>query len=131
MIPKHMIRKVGLSHRISLLFFCCVILPLAVIIGLLFYYLENELKDQGIQRLSHQAKNISMAIYERLLLAESEMRIFLPRDSSPLQEERKLLRSSDAPFQPRSLESLIRLGPKNAVPLFGSKPHFCGSNSAN
>ena len=124
MITRHRLRKISLSHRISLLFFCCVILPLAVMLGLLFYYLENELKNQSIQRLSHQAKNISMAIYERLLLAENEMRIFLSHDSSPLQDKGKPFRSKASQFQPKCLENLFRLDPQGAVPLLGSRASF-------
>jgi signal transduction histidine kinase/CheY-like chemotaxis protein/HPt (histidine-containing phosphotransfer) domain-containing protein len=96
-------------------------------LGLWFYDLENELKNQSIQRLRHQTKNISMSIYERLLLVEDEMRIFLSRASKPLQGETKPFRSEDTQFHPKPLESLFRLGPQAAVPLFVSKPHYyCG-----
>jgi signal transduction histidine kinase len=126
MITRNTLRKIRLSHRISILFFCCVILPLAVMLGLLFYHLENELKNQSIQRLRHQAKNISLSIYERLLLVENEMRTFLPRDSRPLQDASRLFGSEDIQFQPKRLENLFRLGPQGAVPFLEGRPHFCG-----
>jgi signal transduction histidine kinase len=126
MITRHTLRKIRLSHRISLLFFCCVILPLTIMLALLFYQLENELKNQSTQRLRHQAKNISLSIYERLLLVENEIRTSLPRDSRPLQAEGKPLGPKDIPFQPKRLESLFRLGPQGAVPLLEGRPHFCG-----
>ena len=81
-----------------MLFFFCVILPLAVMLGLFFYYLENELKNQSIQRLDHQAKNIRRSIYERLQMAENEMRMFLSLNSSPWQYEAKPFRWKAASF---------------------------------
>jgi signal transduction histidine kinase len=95
-------------------------------LGLLFYQLENELKNQSIQRLRYQAKNISMAIYERLLLVEDEMRMFLSLASSPLQYEAKPSRLGNSRFQPKYLKNLFRLGPQAAVPLFVRGPHYCG-----
>jgi signal transduction histidine kinase len=95
-------------------------------LGLLFYHLENELKNQSIQRLRHQAKNVSLSIYERLLLVEDEMRTFLSRDSRPLLDEGRLLGSKDISSQPKRLENLFRLGPQGAVPLLEGRPHFCG-----
>ena len=121
-----MLRKITLSHRISLLFFSCVLLPLAVMLALLFYYLENELENQSIQRLSHQAKNISMAIYERLQMVENEMRMFPAIDSRPLQDESKPFGVKEGPFLPKSLENLFRLSPRGAVPVLESTGHFCG-----
>jgi signal transduction histidine kinase len=95
-------------------------------LGLLFYQLKNELKNQSTQRLRHQAKNISLSIYERLLLVENEMQAFLPRSSKPLQGGGVLLGSKDIPFQPKGLEGLFRLGPQGAVPLLEGRSHSCG-----
>jgi signal transduction histidine kinase len=120
-----MFRKIGLSQRISLLFFCCIILPSAVMFLLLFYHLEKELKHQSIVRLGHQAKDISMSIYERLLLVENEMRSYLPPLPRPQQHQSKSFRSGDSQFQPKGLESLFRLGPQGAVPLFATKSNSC------
>ncbi|MBP1718607.1 MAG: Sensory box histidine kinase/response regulator [Deltaproteobacteria bacterium] len=121
------LREIKLSHRISLLFFGCAILPLTVMLGLLLYHLENELKNQSVQRLSHQAKNISMAIYERLLLVENEMRFYLSRDPSSLQDETKHVLSKNSQFhQSKRLENLFKSGPQGAVPLLGSRSHYCG-----
>jgi signal transduction histidine kinase len=95
-------------------------------LGLLYYHLENELKTQSIQRLRHQAKNISFSIYERLLLVENEMQAFLSRDSRPLQDETMLWGPKDIRFQPKRLEGLFRLGPQGAVPLLEGRSHSCG-----
>jgi signal transduction histidine kinase len=95
-------------------------------LGLLFYQLENDLKNQSVQRLRHQAKNISMSIYERLLLVENEMRMFLFLASRPWQHEAKPFRLENSQFQPKFLKNLFRVGPQAAVPLFVRGPHYCG-----
>ena len=120
----HRLRKISLSHRISLLFFFCVILPLAVMLGLFFYYLENERKNQSIQRLEQQAKNIRGAIYERLQMAENEMRVFLSRNSSPARDKGAPFRSKAGQIQPKSLENLFRLDRQGAVLLLGRQGSF-------
>lgn len=125
MITIHRLCKISLSHRISLLFFFCVILPLAVMLGLFFYYLENERKNQSIQRLEQQAKNIRGAIYERLQMAENEMRVFLSRNSSPARDKGALFRSKASQIQPKSLENLFRLDRQGAVLLLGSRAQSC------
>jgi signal transduction histidine kinase len=125
MIAIHRLRKISLSHRISLLFFFCIILPLAVMLGLFFYYFENELKNQSIQRLEHQAKNIRAAIYERLQTAENDMRVFLSHNSSPAQGKGMPFRSQAGPVQPKSLENLFSLDRQGAVLLLGGRAHSC------
>jgi len=120
-------QEIKLSHRISLLFFACVFVPLAVMLGLLLYHLENELRNQGVQRLRHQAKNISMEIYERLLLVENEMRLHLARDpKSPQDESRYVLPENSQVHHLKRLENLTRLTPQGAVPLLGGPSHPCG-----
>jgi len=125
MLTRNPLRKIKLSHRISLLFFCCVIAPLTIMLTLLFYHLENELKNQSIQRLRHQAKNISLSIYEKLLLVENEMRTYLPHDSKPLQGTSRPFGGKDIQVQPKAVENLFRLGPKGTLPLLKGRPDSC------
>ncbi len=125
MLMRNPLRKIKLSHRISLLFLCCVIVPLTFMIALLFYHLENELKNQTIQRLRHQAKNISLSIYERLMLVEKVMQTYLPHDSSPLQGTSKPFGGKDIQVQPIALENLFWLGPQGTLPLLKGGPDFC------
>lgn len=125
MLTRNPLRKIKLSHRISLLFLCCVIVPLTIMIALLFYHLENELKNQSIQRLRHQAKNISFSIYERLQLVESELRTFLPQDSRPLQGASKPFGGKDIQVKPKGLEDLFWLGPQGSLSLLKGRADSC------
>ena len=94
-------------------------------LGLFFTYLENELKSQSIQRLDHQAKNVSMSIYERLQMVENEMRVFQSRNPIPAQNKGIPFRSKEGQIQPKSLENLFSLDRQGSVLLFGSRDQSC------
>jgi signal transduction histidine kinase len=114
------LRKIRLSHRISLLFFFCGILPLAIMLGLFFYYLDHELKTQRIRHLENQAKNIRGLIFERLQMTENEIRFFLSHLADSPRDQDASLPSNSNQIRPKCLENLFRVNRQGAFLLLGS-----------
>jgi two-component system, sensor histidine kinase and response regulator len=121
----HGLSKISLSNRISLLFIFFGILPVAVILGLFFYYLENDLENQSVRYLEHQAKSIRGVIFERLQMAENEIRFFLSNNASPVHDKDSPLSSKSSENKLKYLENLFRLDGQGAVLLLGSGSHTC------
>jgi hypothetical protein len=102
--------RLRLPQRISLVFFFCVMLPVASMVTFSELHLRGELESQSVQRLRQQAKNLSISVYERLLLLETEMRLFAAPDS----------RSPDAAHQaPAWDDKLMQL--QGGLPLGGQQ----------
>jgi len=72
--------KVGL--RIFLLFICCALLPIAALAVLSFSHVTKQLEEQGQRRLHQSSKEMGMAIYERLMFLEDEIRVVAARIST-------------------------------------------------
>jgi sensor histidine kinase regulating citrate/malate metabolism len=70
-------QRIRLPQRILIVFLLCVLLPLIIMLSLSLSRLEDELEDQTFQRMRHEAKTAAMAIMERLLSLENEMRFFI------------------------------------------------------
>lgn len=62
------------ARRISILFICCALLPIAALALISFSHVTKQLNKQSQRRLHQQSKTIGMAIYERLLFLETEMK---------------------------------------------------------
>ncbi|MBN1223492.1 MAG: HD domain-containing protein [Candidatus Aminicenantes bacterium] len=76
------------AKRIFLLFVACAIVPITALAIVTFLNISHQLRKQGESELLQLSKSTGMAIFERLLLAEAEMRMIsenLERDtfSSP------------------------------------------------
>jgi len=65
--------KLGL--RIFGMFVCCALIPIFVLSVLAFSHVSGELNEQAYQRLRKSTKLYGMAIYEKLLLLEAELKI--------------------------------------------------------
>ncbi len=65
--------KSKVAQRIASLFVLCALLPIATLAILSFNKVTNHLREQSLTRLHHISKTMSMAIYERLLILESDM----------------------------------------------------------
>ncbi len=116
-----------LSHRILILFFCCVMLPLATIIAFSFFQLEGELKSVSYRQMRQQTKSLSLSIYERLLLLETEIKLHAAHDATlPANPGRTGTRPVD-PFRQRRFESLCRFGPQGGRLLLGDDPGRCAA----
>lgn len=116
----HGLRKIAFSHRISLLFFSCGVLPLALMLALFFSYLEKELKKQHIEHLGDHAKNIRAILYERLQMTENEIRFFLVPNGGPGNDLNPPSLASAGRIRPKCLESLYLLDRQGAVSLLGN-----------
>jgi putative nucleotidyltransferase with HDIG domain len=68
--------KIG--RRIFTLFICCSLVPIALISMLSFSQVMRNLEQQGQRRLQQSTKALGMALYERLLLLDSELRAVDP-----------------------------------------------------
>ncbi len=62
-----------------LLFILCALLPISVLALISFSHVSTELHEQSQKRLHQASKAVGMAIYERLLLLEGELKL-LARD---------------------------------------------------
>ncbi len=86
------------ARRIFLLFVCCALIPITALALLSFTQVTNQLKSQSQRRLQQMAKAVGMSIYERLLLAKTEMEIVAsnlePGKGSISQETAKTLKAS-------------------------------------
>jgi len=65
--------KLGL--RIFGMFVCCALIPIIVLSFMAFSNVSGELNEQAYQRLRKATKAYGMAIYEKLLLLEAELKI--------------------------------------------------------
>ncbi|MFQ5897234.1 MAG: ATP-binding protein [Candidatus Methylomirabilia bacterium] len=65
--------KVG--RRMFVLFIFCALLPIAALAIISFTHVTSQLNDQSQRRLHQASKAVGMAIYERLLFLEAEMKM--------------------------------------------------------
>ena len=63
------------ARRISILFILCALLPISALAVISFTHVTGQLYEQSQKRLRHASKTAGMAIYERLTLLESEMKM--------------------------------------------------------
>jgi len=63
------------AQRITILFILCALLPIVTLGVLSFRQVTKQLQEQNQGRLHHTNKSLSMAIIERLLFLETEMRM--------------------------------------------------------
>ncbi len=127
MRSKPLLKNTRLSHRIFLLFFFCVILPLAVIIAFSFFQLEDELKTMSYRQLRQQTKSISLSVYERLLLVETEIKLYAALGPNPPANTGRPGGRLRDPFRQNRLENLCRFGPGGGRQLLGGDPGRCGA----
>jgi len=67
-------RRSKLARQILILFLTCALLPLLSLSFFSYFQVTQNLTEQGFRMLRQNTKSVSLAIYERLLLLETEMR---------------------------------------------------------
>jgi PAS domain S-box-containing protein len=67
-------RHSKLARHILLLFLICALLPLLSLSFFSYYQVTQNLTGQGFRELRQNTKTVSLSIYERLMLLETEMR---------------------------------------------------------
>jgi PAS domain S-box-containing protein len=112
-------RAFRLPQRISLLFFLCVMIPVTMMVTFSVLSLESEIEGLGMQRLRHQAKSISLNVYERLVLLETEMRLYAFLWASSPGPPPMGGPGEEAPGRLQGFESLCRITPQGAAMLLG------------
>jgi PAS domain S-box-containing protein len=81
--------------------------------------LEGELEDQTFQRMRHEAKTAAMAIMERLLSLENEMRFFISNNLNSLKDRGKQWDVKGLRYQMSHFQGLVHMGPQGAEKLLG------------
>lgn len=106
------------ARRAFLLFILCALLPITVLAIVSFGHVATELHEQSQKRLHQASKAVGMAIYERLLLLEGELKLLArdfgdgrPFSQGPPQEFGEELGSR--------LEGLLVIKEDASVMLFG------------
>lgn len=102
------------ARRVFLLFILCALLPVTVLAIVSFGHVATELRDQSQKRLHQASKAVGMAIYERLLLLESGLKL-LARD---LEAGHRLEQGPAHELESR-LAGLLVIKAGTATPLFG------------
>ena len=111
------------ARRIVLLFIACALLPIVALAVVSYGHVTGHLREESRRRLHHASKAIGMAIYERLLLVEAEMRML----ASHLKREGPS-RSAPVPgsyrseFEKRFKGLALITGDGDLKPLFGRAP---------
>ena len=67
-------RRSKLARQILILFLICALLPLLSLSFFSYFQVTQNLTEQGFRVLRQNTKTVSLSIYERLLLLETEMR---------------------------------------------------------
>jgi PAS domain S-box-containing protein len=67
-------RRSKLARHILILFLICALLPLLSLSFFSYFQVTQNLTEQGFRMLRQNTKTVSLSIYERLLLLETEMR---------------------------------------------------------
>src|SRR4030043_498259 len=62
------------ARRIFMLFVFCALVPIGALAVLSFNQVEKQLSEIGQKRLNHANKAVGIAIFERLLFLEDEMK---------------------------------------------------------
>lgn len=62
------------ARRVFLLFICCTILPISVLAAISYSVVTAQLKEQSRQQLKQASKAVGMAIFERLLFLDAELK---------------------------------------------------------
>lgn len=113
------LQRIRLPNRIYLIFICGFLMPMAVVIGLSSLRLENELKEQSLQRLRSETKNTAMSIMERLIQMDGELRYLIDNNPGALETARLSLPLKGWPHLKGHFHGLIYWGSQGPVLLAG------------
>lgn len=114
---KTVLQRLSLSRRLFLIFFFGALVPLGVFFSMFSLSLEDELKEQAFQRMRLQTKTLAVAILDRLLQLESQMRFVISSSWDDSRKAWRALPAFQAPNAQSYFEELIHQGPHGAVDL--------------
>ena len=89
--------KSKVAQRIAFLFILCALIPIISLAILSFNQVTKQLRGQSLARLRQTSKTLSMAIYERLLFLEADMKRVASgiRENTPYSSATSFLREDE------------------------------------
>ena len=115
------------ARRIFVLFICCALVPIGALAVLSFNQVEKQLNELSQRRLRHASKAVGMAIFERLLFLEEEMKEVASKYRT---KSSQIFTPPDAEFGEHVKERFKGLAIINdrggMMPLFGHIPNISG-----
>jgi putative nucleotidyltransferase with HDIG domain len=115
------------ARRIFVLFVCCALVPIGALAVLSFNQVEKQLNELSQRRLRHASKAVGMAIFERLLFLEEEMKWAASKYRT---KSSHIFTPPDAEFGDHMKERFKALAmitdEGKMIPLFGHIPNISG-----
>lgn len=108
------------ARRISILFILCALLPISVLAVISYSHVTAQLHEQAQQRLRQASKAAGMAVYERLTVLESEMKLLAAQLRVSVEHSAMAPIGRDRLADRFSGMAIQRAG--TIVPLFGRTP---------
>ena len=111
--------KLGL--RIFGMFVCCALIPIIVLSFMAFSNVSGELNEQAYQRLRKATKAYGMAIYEKLLLLEAELKILASNLKTGAETDfSKIYANVGEAINLKYDSVMFVVGPENSRSVFGN-----------
>ena len=110
------------ARRIFILFIVCALLPIGLLAVISYRHVATQLREQSQRRLHQASKAVGLAMYERLLLLESESRILAASLRTDTAASSHRLADGSAEDLRRRFRSLAVVGAgRRIVLLFGAR----------
>ena len=111
--------KLGL--RIFSMFVCCALIPIIVLSILAFSHVSRELNEQAYQRLRKATKTYGMAVYEKLLFLEAELKIVTSKVKAETEPDFSKIYENAGDTSDLNYDSIMLvLDPANPISVFGN-----------
>jgi len=111
--------RTRVARRIFILFMICSFLPVSTLVIVSYMNVRNQLHEQSRERLRQENKAIAYSIYERLILARSELRLlasgFEAEPEGFTQRQKQIFRENLKEL----FSSLTVVAGDKSIPLFG------------
>jgi putative nucleotidyltransferase with HDIG domain len=108
------------ARRIFVLFVLCALVPIAALAVISFTQVSGVLEQQGQQRLRQSAKATGVAIFERLVVLESQLRVLAPTLAAHAPARRGPGLEVGVELQARFRGVAVRLADGRTLPVVGS-----------
>jgi signal transduction histidine kinase/HAMP domain-containing protein len=103
------------------MFVCCALIPIVVLSIMAFSHVSGELNDQAYQRLRKATKAYGMAIYEKLLFLESELKILASNLKAGAETDFSKIYENVGDASDLKYDAILFvLDPENPVTVFGN-----------
>jgi putative nucleotidyltransferase with HDIG domain len=115
--------KSKVAQRIAFLFILCALIPIATLSILSFNKVNKHLREQSLARLHQTSKTLSMAIYERLLFLEADLKRLASKMPEKAQDTAPFSSTIIGEYQKERFKSLVVFADSETpVPIFGNIP---------